>query len=138
MNNIEISNYLSSDEYTKRYFQGVVAYDELSLYEKPMGLYVVNTDISTGPGIHWVCVLIGENCEYFDSLGKPPSVVKNFLDKQNKPYIFSSKKLQGDKSDVCGDYCLLYSYFRCRGLSMKDFINIFSNDTVYNDSIVEM
>ena len=137
MNEQQITEYLMSDEYTMKYFRGVMAYDELPIINPPNGLYIVNTDISSGPGKHWVCIFLGDNCEYFDSLGNPPSELLYFIKKQGKVYVYSDKKLQG-MSDVCGDYCILFSYFRCRGVSMKNFVEMFTNDTIYNDTLVEL
>ena len=139
MNQIQISKYLSSDEYTKQYFRGVMSFDKLpSCKPAPLGLYIVNTDISSGPGKHWVCILLGEVCEYFDSLGRPPKEVKLFIENQNKKYIFSTKQIQGYSSDVCGDYCVLFSYYRCRGKSMKSFLQMFTKDVKLNDKMVDL
>ena len=138
MNENEIAHYLMSDEYTSMFFRGVMAYDKLPATNCVKGLYIVNTDSSTGPGKHWVCLFVEDLCEYFDSLGNPPLEVKSFIQKQQKPYIYSNIKLQGSNSDVCGDYCILFSYFRCRGYSMKHFVEMFTNDVDKNDNEIKL
>ena len=138
MDENQITHYLMTDEYTSRFFRGVMPYDKLPSTDSASGLYVVNTDSSLGPGKHWVCVFVGDLCEYFDSLGNPPLEAKLFIQNQRKPYIYSNIKLQGSDSDVCGDYCILFSYFRCRGYSMEKFVNMFTNDVDKNDRIIKL
>ena len=139
MNGKEISEYLKCDKFTKTYFRGVLPYDKLknSTLIKP-GLYIVNTDVSTGPGLHWVCIMLQNEIEYFDSLGNEPKEVKPFLQHQNKPYTYSTKRIQGYDSDVCGDYCILFAYFRCRGMMLNEFVNLFTDDVLKNDVLVEL
>ena len=137
MNEIEIARYLMCDAYTSKYFKGVMAYNELPKHIALDGLYIVNTDLSTGPGKHWVSVFINDRCEYFNSLGYPPMELKYFLENQQKTYVYSNKRIQGN-GDVCGDYCILYSYFRCRGISMQDFVNKFTENIELNDILVEL
>ena len=138
MNELEIATYLSSDSFTSKYFKGVLAYDQLSVSGQNEGLYVVNTDDSFGDGKHWVCVFLSDINEYFDSLGKPPTEVKPFLENMHKPYVYSTQRLQSETSDVCGDYCILYAYFRCRGYKLDYFMNQFSVDPIYNDVLVAL
>ena len=139
MNELQIVNYLNSDRYTSKHFVGVFARDEIIKQILKPGLYVVNTDISSGPGIHWVCIYVNSNqVDYFDSLGLPPDNFLNFLRRQKKKYLYSTKQLQSTQSDVCGDYCILYAYFKCRGYSLLDFVNLFTNYVDYNDLMVEL
>ena len=138
MNETEIYNLLKSDKYTSKYFLGVMSYDRLPQENPPPGLYVVNTDVSTGPGKHWVCIFFGNTTEYFDSLGRPPQELKSYLKQYASTYMYSTKRIQGIGSDVCGDYCILYAYFRCRGKSMNAFVNMFSDNLDENDILVEM
>lgn len=138
MNELEIAKYLSADKYISKFFRGVFARDELVENDRGEGLYIINTDISTGPGKHWVCLFLSDETEYFDSLGLAPVEVKAFLDNRLEPYVFSSQRLQGPNSDVCGDYCILYAYFRCRGWMLEDFIKLFTTNLDQNDRIVEL
>ena len=138
MNEREITHYLTTDRRTSQKFRGVMAYDELPVGMAEPGLYIVNTGLSSTPGKHWVSVFLDETCEYFDSLGKPPKEVIGFINRQGKAFTYSDTRLQGGSSDVCGDYCILYAYFKCRDFTLKDFIAMFTDDYVYNDKMVEL
>ena len=139
MNELEIAKYLRADKFTSQFFNGVLAYDLLPVGKAPLGLYVVNTDLSTNPGKHWVCVFLDNVvCEYFDSLGEPPIEVEKFIKAQGKEYAYSKKRIQSTDSNVCGDYCILFAYYKCRGFSLESYIDIFTNDTNYNDALVRL
>lgn len=138
MNSNEITSYIQSDKIMKKFFQGVLPYDMLPLKVNSPGFFIVNTDPSTSPGKHWVCVYVDEKIEYFDSFGRPPNEIRAFISNLNTPYIYSTKCLQSSSSDVCGDYCVLYAYFRCRGYSMDWFLKLFSSDTHYNDNLIRI
>ena len=140
MNENQITTYMLGDEYISKYFVQVVSYDELPNKSEIPVLYVVNTDTSEGFGKHWVCVFIQEDMiEYFDSLGKEPKELYKFLRNQNIPFKYSLKQIQQNYSDVCGDYCILYSYFRSRGYGIEWFLDLFDNQRLTeNDILVEI
>lgn len=141
MNEIEINEYLIKDPLTSLKFRGVVSYDELLFCgcEPSNGIYVVNLDESTGSGSHWVVLNLETGMsEYFDSLGNRPHKLREFLLNRKCDYVYNSEKLQADGSDVCGDYCVLFSFFRSRGITFKEFISFFTNDFSLNDKMVEL
>ncbi len=47
--------------------------------------------------------------------------------------MFNSKRLQNYNSNVCGQYCLMYSYYRCRGYKFEEIISMFSDNLILND-----
>jgi hypothetical protein len=117
--------------------------DKLKNKYKTFGV-VLNTDWSTGGGIHWFC-LFGEHLdnkielEYFNSSGREPlPEVQAWLQK-NKHYL--SKKLgvpveihystgirfQSDEHS-CGVYCLCYIWLRLEKVSPKWFTSDNFND----------
>lgn len=57
MNSKNIFDLLMSNEDVKKQFKGILASDQLNIFqiERP-ALYVVNTDTSNNAGIHWVCI----------------------------------------------------------------------------------
>ena len=139
MNEIEIENYLVSDKYISKFHIDVISYDEIPQYVKKPSLYVINTDHSSGPGKHWVCIFVDElKMEYFDSLGDEPVELHDFLSSQKKPYIYNVRRIQSLTSNVCGAYCILYCYFRSRGYDLEYFMNMFSEDVDANDVLVEL
>lgn len=74
-------------------FQGTMACDQLPVHEvwKRPAYFVVNTDPSSGGGLHWVVIVLTDNGpnEYFDSFGFPPEspFIIQFLNNQT-PYHF--------------------------------------------------
>jgi hypothetical protein len=98
---------------------------------------VLNTDYSTGPGIHWYCIF-GENygdhidIEYFNSSGKPPleetqiwlQKTKHHLEKElNLPVsIRYTTGIQYQFDDhSCGVYCLSYIWGRLEKIPFNWF-----------------
>jgi hypothetical protein len=98
---------------------------------------VLNTDSSSGNGIHWFC-LFGEHIgdkiilEYFNSSGRPPlQEVQAWLQK-TKHHLYKSLnvpveihystgiRFQSDEHS-CGVYCLCYIWLRLENVSPKWF-----------------
>jgi len=93
---------------------------------------VLNTDWSSGPGIHWYC-LFGEKkngkiiLEYFNSSGKEPlpetqawlQKTKHYLQKELKIPVevkySTGISFQSDEHS-CGVYCLMYIWLRLEGI----------------------
>lgn len=144
MNEKEIENILSSSPITKNCFHSVISYEELPQNKQSPDcnqVYIVNTDEIGDPGIHWVAIFLSRNetTEFFDSLGHPPeyysSYIQSFLINNGPEYIISSQRIQGRKP-VCGNYCILYCYFKCLGYSMSEYIDMFSQKNEDNDLLV--
>ena len=140
MNTIQIKTALLSDSTSRKKFCGVFPADHLpeTLETFPCG-FVANTDPSSEPGRHWVALYFPskETAEFFDSYGQPPDLYgkffEDFLDKHSYEWEFNSHKLQSTWSNVCGQYCIFYLSHRARGYSMKNIIQLFSDDTKIND-----
>jgi hypothetical protein len=108
---------------------------------------VLNTDVSTGKGIHWFC-LYGEHygheigLEYFNSSGKQPLPevqawlnkhqhhIKKNLNKDVKVYSTTGIQFQDDEFS-CGVYCLAYIWLRLEGVPFHWF-----NAKNFNDSMM--
>lgn len=102
---------------------------------------VVNTDPHTRPGTHWTAIYINENREadYFDSYGRPPNITcKDFIQRNSRVARFSTLTLQSLTSSLCGQYCVLFLYFRSRGFSMDQFLNMLTNSTAINDRLISL
>ena len=50
--------------------------------------------------------------------------------------LIKTKRIWSSETRVCGQYCILYLMWRCKGYSMKDIINIFDRDFKVNDQFV--
>ena len=85
--------------------------------------FIVNTDVTGGRGKHWVAFfhLSSRSIEFFDSFGRKPASLGFHL-----PYIqrkvHNPIQIQGNDSNVCGQYCIYYLVQRAHGHSMKDII----------------
>ena len=131
----EIEDYMTKDPLIKPYFKGVYATDEIERLDfNPPYIIIVNTQPSYLDGKHWICMFIDQQeKEYFDSLGNPPlPTMKRFLTKMGGCYQFNKERLQHPSTNSCGHFCLYYSYYKCRGYSMKDILNKFNSDLMVN------
>ena len=88
---------------------GVYCQDEAII--KP-GYYIINTDISSGKGEHWIgCYQTKTRCYLYDSFSRTPKfLVPIFLKKleKNKIKVFesdTSDKEQYGQTEVCGHLC---------------------------------
>jgi len=113
---------------------------------------VINTDETTGPGIHWFCLFIDArhperiDIEYFNSSGRPPlSEIETFLEKTRSELNnqFDGKRkidvkynqgiqLQED-GHSCGVWSLAYIWLRLEGVPQKWF-----NPSNIDDSIMHL
>ena len=145
MNEVELTKLLVENQVTAPYFCGVISHDQLNYLPTPQqGFYVCNTDVSTGPGEHWVTVswFKRQAADFFDSLAKTPTEYSqnftNFLINNGPQYKISSMRIQGPDSVKCGEFCVFYAYHRCKGYTLNDIVTMFSNTRfVMNDLKVE-
>ena len=74
---------------TKRYFDGIVARDEFKNPKKRPSFVIANTDVSSGPGKHWVTFFFPKHGkpEFFDSLGLRP-----IINSKQKPILNRIKR----------------------------------------------
>ena len=135
MNTQQIQSYMVNDPYIRQYYGGVLGRNQIPylVMDYPK-IYIVNTDPTDQPGAHWITLYVDEVAEYFDSLGTiPEQDFKNFLVLNGSKYMYNSKIIQNYNSDLCGQYCLMYSYFRCRGCKFENIIKMYSDNLKLND-----
>lgn len=126
MNNKQITKLMQSHVATRTVLTGVYAKDTLP--EEPVkhrpAAYIVNTDVSTSSGEHWISIYFPKNgpTEYFDSFGIEPCKRFEMFMKSN--YKHSISVLQNPLTTTCGQYCIFFIYMRyvC-GVSMEDIIS---------------
>jgi hypothetical protein len=138
MNTSQIRYILSRDQCTKKTFAGVFPANFIGKIrdDKCPAAYIFNTDPDWMPGQHWIAIYKrchGEPLEYFDSYGlKPfPAFAPHLEDA-----VRSRRRIQGLLTTCCGQYCIFYVLMRCRGYSMKQIVDMFSGDSVWNDAFV--
>lgn len=129
MNGAQISKILENDSFTNTVFGGVHAKDWFGKIELKNKIFVFNTDDSNYPGSHWVAFNFSSTeCEFFDSYGQSPITYGFPSVLQNYTVTYSNKVLQGPKSSVCGQYCILFLLLRCRGYSYDNILDTLTND----------
>lgn len=128
----------------KSKFSGIFAADTVPRNLKSDHFIIVNTDISTGHGIHWYAIVrLGKVIECFDSLGIKEDQ-KNFICTHfNFPGIryisFNTTQVQPLSSILCGQFVLYFLYERYHNLDLDfdDLLNsIFDNNLQKNDDTV--
>ena len=138
MNTQQLRQYMLLDPYIRQYFGGVISSDKLPLTVHKPRIYIVNTDPSSLPGEHWVTLFIDSVCEHFDSSGiRPRKDFENYLIAHGPNYMFNNQRVQDFKTDTCGLYCLMYAYFRCRGYSFSNILDMFKDNLAINEIIVK-
>tara|TARA_B110000977_G_C10997219_1_gene462382 strand:- start:434 stop:811 length:378 start_codon:yes stop_codon:yes gene_type:complete len=72
---------------------------------------IINTGHSSGPGIHWVAlVLIADICLYFDpfGVGIVETEILDYVKSQYQSITFSNTCIQDVKSNKCGAFCVSF------------------------------
>lgn len=138
-----IEKILKENKFTKKYFRGVFPIDKISNKKiLAPGIIIVNTDPSYLPGTHWFVIFIrAQNypAEIFDSFGRKlrNNYIKRFVKiNSNGKILYNNKQIQHEFSSMCGYYCCVYALYKSFGLSMKKFIDQFTNDYVKNDKLI--
>jgi len=127
-------------------FIGVIPQDYLKNYKifKFPAIFIVNLDLSTQEGSHWIGISISsKTVEIYDSLGMKsqfwetyPKFLIKFLGQFSKSHhILLTPCVQNPNSFSCGAYVIFYILYR-RFLSLSECVNIFSQDRSLNDKIL--
>jgi len=135
-NTRQIDSILRSDPYTQSVFRGVFARDKSpQKFGWPAAL-VWNLDTSKNPDSRWVAVYIDPSGRgyYFDSYDLPSLYKKfeNFLNRNCVWWNFNRATLQAPFSTVCGQHCVYFLVYMCRGEPMRAIVSRFSRDVVEN------
>lgn len=137
MNTLEIQNYLKKIHHALAF--NVFAANRIPMIITPPVYMISNLDPDTKPGSHWIAIFIDCNGvgEYFDTFGrKPEGYHLSFLKRNARRWCYNNKAVQSVFSTVCGEYCLLYLYFKFRGMTLTNFVQIFNKDPFSNDVIL--
>ena len=123
-------------------FLGCFPLDELPPFPQILpASIIVNTDISTEIGNHWLALVLDESeCFYFDSFGLP--ILEETLIKYLEPYYslvtYSDLCIQHIESDKCGECCILFVKHVNSKPIYENFLSQFNkNNLLQNDVIVE-
>jgi len=139
---IDIMNHLKTKR-NKIKFHGCFYKDQMP-ENNLLGEYIVNLDSShkNRGGTHWCALIVDRNFTLFmDPFGLPPAnEIKEFIQKRVKAYYWNNEIIQNIDSILCGYYCIgcIYaSMTRNRLQSVQDWINMFKDNTEYNDKILQ-
>ena len=86
----------------------------------------MNTDPIALQGEHWVALYLDEFNEHFDSAGfYPHPYFETYLIAKGPKYMYNDKRVQNYDTNSCGDFCLMYCYFRARNYPFTDIMSMF-------------
>lgn len=142
MNSIELIHTLTNDKFAKDYFLGVFSSDHVPLsIRKVPACFIANTDPSWKPGGHWLAVFVDHenNVEFFDSYGQDPTeypMISAFLRKYEDTCKRNTVQLQSYFSSTCGQFCLYFILWRCRGVTFENIMSAFDECKETNDFLV--
>lgn len=126
-------------------FDGIYSIDNFTNKLKNKHFIIINTDISSGPGKHWFCVVKVHNViECFDSLGIKEQQKKLLCDHfsvfNNTHIIFNTTQVQSYSSVSCGQFVLYFLFERYLNLDLgfHDLLNeCFTGYVKNNEDIVQ-
>jgi hypothetical protein len=143
MNSLEIDVLCYDDAKCHKIFGGTIPSDQLQgvISHSDKRLFVVNTDTKDLPGEHWVCVYISEDdCEFFDSYANSPAIypIINEGLRHLKITNKSEYRLQGNRKEVCGEYCVAYCLAKSRNIKINDFTRYWMEIENRDETIQQM
>jgi hypothetical protein len=125
MNTTLVYDYLFNDITISKFLIGVFPLDKIPIKVSKPAALVINTDISTRPGQHWLAVFIDTNNKgyYFDSYGMHINKkVQIFLKHNCTSWTHNTFQIQSCNSIVCGQYCCVFLALLSRNVSFDDSI----------------
>ena len=97
---------------TSKNFLGCFPMNELPPFPHTLpSSLIVNTDISTGRGEHWLALILKDDgCLFFDSFGVPllDETLIEYLSYYYNSITYSDVALQDFRSEKCGEFCILF------------------------------
>lgn len=142
MNTNQLKSIFSCDGDLKKRVVGIFASDQIPKNVRELTGFIVNTDPISKPGQHWIAFYVNKQreLECFDSYGNSSdlysSSIKHFIRRYDK-VTFNNKRLQGDKTSVCGQYCVFFLWCRIKErLSIVKIGERFTSDYDLNDRFV--
>ena len=131
MNSFEFGERLTQFPELKNYFQGVFSADNLPRSIKKNHFIICNTDVLSGNGKHWYCVvkIDSSTLECFDSLGvnyeKKKFLAEKFKQRGVSKIKFNVTQVQSSDTATCGLFVLYFLVHRLhnKDLGFTDLLN---------------
>jgi hypothetical protein len=112
-----------------------ISYEDVVLVPHKTNVGIINTDVSDGPGIHWVSFIHTDGYTiYYDSLGEPPTPeIAEKIAPGNTRLFWWDGQQQPDSSDKCGFYALKFiqNYINKRN-SIKNLFDYYEMGLSYD------
>ena len=97
---------------------------------------VVNTDSSTQPGKHWICMFFWQmrTRRVCDSFGQYPArVLERYMNKYCSVWSYNNKQLQSPILHFCDHYVIWFCVFKAQKYSLTELLRNVSSDTGLKD-----
>jgi hypothetical protein len=135
----EIDHILRSNEQTKKLYVGTFPCDllKVQVVKTYPALYVGNLSPSTDSGSHWISVYLhsDRSADFFDTYARPlkkqhdiNEFVVNNVRRDCAVNELTGASLQGNDSDVCGHWCVLFSDLRAQQVDFGRFLSMFEDE----------
>ena len=102
---------------------------------------IINTGHSSGPGIHWVAmILLADKCLYFDPFGVSivETEILDYVKSRYQSVVYSNTCIQHVKSIKCGAFCVLFILSVKNKNDFKKFISHFNATLLkQNDKVLK-
>jgi hypothetical protein len=135
----QILRALKQHPWTRDYVLGVFPCNRLPTNPPLPSCLVVNSDPEGEPGSHWLAIYLSGDgvIDYFDSYGLEPSVpaIVSWIRANSTGVNCNRVTVQSLMSATCGQHCIYFLLFRCRGLPMYRITNCNTSSFV-NDAYV--
>ena len=132
---------LESDPVISNFNPRVLAKDqffEVNMQRK-YGIFIVNDQEHWKIGNHWLLVVIlPQETTFFDSFARSLKnyAMDKYLYEMKRQVVVNVMVLQGPLSNVCGEFCMFFGYFLCRGWRLADILKYFNEDLSFNGKAV--
>lgn len=135
MNSKQLFHALYHNKITNPFFDGIFASDQLENIVLKPRLLIANTQPAHLSGEHWIAFFFeGNQVDVFDSLGKEllsyPSArfdMLNFVKRFASVCKSPKYRTQPPNSNICGQMCLYFAYYRTLGYSLDMILEKMQN-----------
>ena len=129
----QITKVCLNDPFIQPYFFGTISRDEFPKNPPPIGLFIMNLDVRSKPGSHWVQFNLGleypGRCMYVDTFGRrPPKEIVEILLSRGWEIIYNDVVIQNVLSQSCGKIALLFLKLWSHGYSTLEIVTKFMFD----------
>ena len=145
MESSEFAIYFKKFPIVNKLFDGTFSIDTIPITLKLHHFIICNTDLSSGLGKHWFCLLrrSRNEIECFDSLGiteeKKKVIIQAVKIRGIQKLLINSSPVQLPTTDTCGKFCVMFVLERLHNFDMDfdELLNaIFSDDCSQNEQIL--